>query len=358
MPEDSMRDTISKAMEVPTDPVVADPAVVADPVVTEPVVSDPVAVSDPVKTEPATTDPVKTEPVVAKPVKAEPAKGIRPPESWKPAIRTEHWAKLPVAVQAEIHRRERQIDEGLQAASEARRGMEQVTTLFGQFQDLFEYEKQPPLQTVASLLNISKTLRFAPAPQKAQLMAQVIHGFGVDLKFLDQALSMLVTPQDPAAQAVQSQSQLIQQAIQREMAPMRELMGGLQLQRQGQQQQQELIMKSEIQTFADDPKNQYFEVVKDVMADILEAGAARGQKISLQEAYQRAILANNDLAGQYSQQQLSQAAQRASAPASQAQALAGMSVTGAPSGASVSPNSGVNLRADIEAAVARHSGRA
>lgn len=366
MPEDTLRDTLSKSMDkveaAPTSEV-AVPAVEAGPtkeeVKTEPVES----VKEEVKIESAkpTKEEVKAEPAVsAKEERAkpeEPKKGIRPPESWRPAIRTEHWAKLPVAVQSEIHRRERQIDEGLQAAAEARRGMEQVSSLFAQYKDVFEFEKMPPLQTVASLLNISKALRFSPGPQKAQLMAQVIQGFNVDLKALDQALSMLVPPSDPAARAVQDQNQLIQQAIQREMAPMRELMSGFQAQRQQAQQTEQQTMQSEISAFAEDPKNEYFPVVKEVMADILEAGAARGQKISLQEAYKRAILANNDLAGEYSTHQLAEATQRASASAASAASLASMSALGTPSLAGAVTASEGNLRADLERAVARHSGR-
>src|SRR3990172_326816 len=359
MPEETLRDSIGKAIEKSAPVVEAPPVVEAKPVVEEKTVVEakPVVEEKPV----VEAKPVVEEKTVveAKPAKVEiPTKGIRAPESWKPAIREAHWAKLPVAVQGEIYRRERQIDEALQHTVEARRGMEQVQGLYEQYKDVFEFEKQPPLQTLSSLLNISRALRFAPGPQKAQLMAQVIQGFGVDLKALDQALSMLVQPSDPATQAVQTQSELLRQAIKNEMAPMRELMVGLQQQRTRESQTEQQTMHSEIQTFAEDPKNQYFEVVKDVMADILEAGAARGQKISLQEAYKRAILANNDLAGEYSQQQLAEATQRASASATQAQSLASMSAQGTPSLAGAIAASEGNLRVDLERAVAQHSGRA
>jgi hypothetical protein len=289
-------------------------------------------------------------------IKVEAAKGIRAPESWKPAIREQHWSKLPVAVQTEIHRRERQVDAALQESSEARKTSEALNGLVTTYKDVFEYEKAPPLQTVSNLLNISRSLRFSPAPQKAQLMAQVIQGFGIDVKLLDQALSMLVSPQDPAVQQVNTQTKAIQDAIAQQLAPVREFMGGIQKTQQSQAQKAEQDMQSEVSAFANDPKNEYFEVVKDVMADIMEVGARHGQKISLQDAYRRAILANNDLAVPYTQAMLKAASASASAPADQAARRAGLSVTGAPGGG-LAVEGGVNLRGDIEAAVARHSGR-
>ena len=116
-------------------------------------------------------------------------------------------------------------------------------------------------------------------------------------------------------------------------------------------------MQQEIADFAQDPKNEYFEDVRETMADILEAGAARGQKISLPEAYQRAILAHNDLAPLVAQKRLAEAANQANGPAAQARSLASTSVTGSPS--TVLPTADVaSVRSAVEAAVSRHSGRA
>ena len=283
-------------------------------------------------------------------------KGIRPPESWKPAIREQHWAKLPLPVQTEIFRREREINDALQHTAEARKGMEQFGQLVNEYKDVFEFEKAPPMQSVRNLLNIHRTLRSAPAPQRAQFMAQIINGFGVDVKLLDQALSMLVSPQDPAAQQVRTQAQNFEQVLDQKLAPMRDFMTNLTRQQQTVRQTAEQELQTEIQKFAEDPANEYFEVVRDVMADIMEAGASRGQKISLQDAYKRAILANNDLAGQFSQERLRQEAAKLSAPAAEAARKAGLSVTGSQT-LGAPPESGINLRSDIEAAVARHSGR-
>ena len=354
MAEATLREVISQAVDK------SEPTATIEPINTEPAKVEPAKVES-AKVEPAKVEPVKAEPVKAEPAKVEPAKvepprGLRPPESWKPAIREQHWTKLPPAVQAEIYRRERQIDEALQHSAEARKGMEAFQGLTSQFQDLFEFEKMAPMQTIGNLLNISRTLRFAPAPAKAQMMAQIIQGFGVDVKSLDQALAMVVGGEDPNVQQAQVQSQAIEKALAKELAPMRDFMSGLQQQRAAAQQRSDAELQTEIETFANDPVNEYFPIVKDVMADIMEVGASRGQKISLQDAYKRAILAHNDLAGQFTQQQIAAQALKLSAPATQALQKAGLSVTGAPSG-ETPPASGLNLRSDIEAAVSKHSGR-
>jgi hypothetical protein len=364
-PTESLRETLSRVAttEVPTGtvdtPLVEDKPAVAEaaPVVDDkpaPVVDDKPAPVVDEKAAPVVEDKPKVDEKPA--AKPEHKGGIRPPESWKPAIRDAHWATLPVAVQAEIHRRERQIDEVLQHSAEARKGMDQLNGLVTNFKDVFDYEKAPPLQSIGNLLQISRTLRFGPAPQKAQVMAQVIQGFGVDVKLLDQALSMLVAPNDPAAAAMRSQTQNIEQIIERQLAPVRQMFGNLQSRQQQAKAEQDAAMQSEIEVFANDPKNEYFEVVRDTMADLLELSASRGQKLNLQDAYQRAILAHNDLAGPFAQQRLAEAAQNLNAPAAKAQQLAGLSVTGAPSPAAPA-SSGASLRADLEAAVAKHSGR-
>jgi hypothetical protein len=280
--------------------------------------------------------------------------GLRPPESWKPAIRDKHWKTLPPEVQAEVYRRERQVDQVLKDTAIARKSVEQFNSVANEFKDVFEYEKAPPLQTIHNLLNINRTMRFAPPAAKAQMAAQIIQGFGVDVGLLDQALSMHLSTIDPAKQQASAQSQEIQQAIAQALRPMNEFMGSLKQNREAQTQAEDNRIQSEIQAFAEDPKNVYFSVVSDAMADILELAARREQKLSLKEAYDRAILSNNDLAGTVTQQRMREAAAKVSDPAHKARSLSSMSVTGSPSGASVNLQQDGSVRQALEAAIAQH----
>jgi hypothetical protein len=359
MAEETLRETLTRVVsaEAPTEEPKAEPLAAEELRVEEPRVEEPKS-AEPKELELKAVEPKEIAPKVVEDLKGSeepkpPSGGIRAPESWKPALREQHWAKLPVAVQAEIHRRERQVMETMQHASEARKGMEQLSAMTSQYKDVFEYEKLPPLQTINNLLSISRTLRFSPPPQRAQLMAQVIQGFNVDIRLLDQVLSMGVQQQqDPMT----AQNQLIEQAVAKQMKPMQEFMSNMREHRETARATENQRVQSEIAAFADDPQNEYFEVVRDSMADILEASANRGQKISLQDAYQRAILSDNDLAEKFSRSRLTEAASRVGAPAAVALQKAGLSVTGSPGGVGTLVGGG-NLRSDIEAAIAQHSGR-
>jgi outer membrane biosynthesis protein TonB len=290
-----------------------------------------------------------------KPAEQKPVIKVRPPESWKPAIREKHWTTLPLEVQAEIHRRERQIDIALQQSAESRKFAEQFGGLFAQHKNFIEYEKTPPAQIVSNLFNIASSLRFGAPAQKAQVAAQIIQGFGVDVKLLDQALALVVSGNGAPANGGFDPNAL-DAAISRHMAPFRDFMQNVTTQRENVVKDQNKKMEDEINTFANDPKNEYFEIVKDTMADLLDAAANRGEQMSLQVAYQRAILAHSDLAATVTQKEVSKAASNLNAPAQKSRELAGMSVTGAPSGSAPSANVDT-VRGAIEAAIAKHSGR-
>lgn len=277
--------------------------------------------------------------------------GIKAPESWRPAVRDKHWKTLPPQVQAEIHRRERQVTEALASTAEARRSVEAVNSLFQQYKDVLAYEKVPPLQTVANLLNVGHALRFSSEPQRAQVMAQVIQGFNVDLQLLDQALAYLYgnTPQqDP-------QLAKVQQVVSQQLAPIQQHIQSQQQYFQQQQlqaqQQADYELGSEIERFAADPQHEYFEHVREAMADILETAANRGQKVSLDDAYRRAVLADNSIAGAY----ISAQAKAASSRAAQAAGLAGISVTGSPAQGDHSLPAGADMRAALNAAWSKHT---
>lgn len=228
--------------------------------------------------------------------------------------------------------------------------MEQVGQLFESYKDVFQYENAPPLQTVSNLLNAVRTLRFAAPPQKAQAMAQFIQGFGVDLPLLDQALAYLY-----GNMPKQQQANDVQLAVQNAVAPLNQYVAeqrSQQAQRQHQQYQQiEYSLQSELDKFAGDPANEYFEYVRDTMADIMESAANRNQKVSLAEAYHRACLSDNSIAQDY----LAKRAQAVSAPAVAAAQKAALSVTGAPAQGNTTLPPGADVRTALNAAWAKHS---
>lgn len=278
--------------------------------------------------------------------------GSRAPESWRKDIRDKHWNTLPPAVQGEILRRETQVNSALRSSAEARKFQEDANILYESYKDVFDYEAAPPTQTLMNVMGALRALRFAQPTQKAQLMAQFVQGFGVDVQMLDQALAYLYgnSPQ-------QSPTQGVEQVVAQQLAPVHQYISqreqAAERQRTQRQQQIEYNLQVEVDKFAADPANEYFEQLREDMANIMEASANRGQRMTLSEAYQRAATIYPDIYAEFARKQ----AARAGAAGHAAAQKAGLSVTGAPGGGVAGAAGATTLRGALEAAVARVEGR-
>jgi len=269
---------------------------------------------------------------------------LKAPVSWRPQVR-EAFGKLPPEVQEEVTRREQEINNGLREASEARRlhreFQETVTPYLAQIQA----EGATPMQAFKSLLNTSHILRVGTPQQKALMAAQTITQFGIDINLLDQMLMQAVQGRAPQADPVYN-------AVQQQLAPVMEFMQQMKGATTQFQQHQESTLEQELTTFANDPKNEFYADVAGDIADILEMGAKAGRKITLQQAYDKAIMLHPDISEVVSKRALAaQAAQKSTA--AKAARKAGASV----GGGSLPQNEGKpavkdnSRRAAIEAAI-------
>ena len=84
-----------------------------------------------------------------------------------------------------------------------------------------------------------------------------------------------------------------------------------------------------IEEFASDPDHEFFEDVREDMADIIDLATKRGQTIDMQTAYDKAVLMNPETADIISKRNLAKQVQAAAKPVEQARRAA-VSVTGAP----------------------------
>lgn len=278
--------------------------------------------------------------------------GSRAPESWRKDIRDKHWNTLSPAVQGEILRREAQIDTALRSSADARKFQEDANVLYENFRDVFEFEAAPPAQTLMNVMSAVRALRFAPPTQKAQLMAQFVQGFGVDLQMLDQALAYLygnAPQQDPASG--------VEQVVAKQLAPVHQYISRREQQeqarRQYQQNRTEAQLQIEVDKFAEDPNNEYFEQLREDMATLMETAANRGQRMTLKDAYHRAAMLYPDIYQEYAKKQ----ATRAGAAGAAAQEKAGLSLTGAPGGGVAGASGAATIRGALEAAINRAEGR-
>ena len=271
------------------------------------------------------------------------------PSSWRPAMR-EKWAGLPADVQSEIIKREREIGQGFNEIGEIKKFRDSFLGTINPYAHVFASEGNQPLKTINDLLRTASVFYSGAPMQKAQTMAAMIQNFGIDIQLLDNILSGAsgqATGQQGqqggrAVQGGPDLSQLVQQAVQNALAPVL----------QGQQQaaaREEQQASQSIEDFANDPKNEFFEDVKDTMADILEAAAKRGTQMDLSTAYNRAILAHNDIADVVADRRLKEKTAVAHQAAQSARRKA-VSISGAPA-LETSSSSGNSIRDSINSAI-------
>jgi hypothetical protein len=216
------------------------------------------------------------EPVVAK-------KGLeKAPNSWTPKAR-EHWNKIPDEVKSEIQKRELEIQQGLTRSADARKLANEFQQTVQPFEGLIRSQNSTPIQAVQNLMTTAAGLTLGTAQQKAQIISEIIQNYGVDINILDKVL---------VGQDVSSPNDEIAKLIDQRLAPVNQLMQQVNTARQETQAQAQQRVQQEIQDFANDPKNEFFNDVREDMADLMDLAAQRGQQMSLADAYERAVYAN------------------------------------------------------------------
>lgn len=212
--------------------------------------------------------------------------GPKPPQSWKPEVRA-HWSKLPAEVQAEVTRREVEISRTLTNTTNARRLAAEFTRIVQPYEGLIRMQKSTPLQTVSNMMQTAAVLQMGTPAQKAKAVVEVIRSFGVDIETLDKLL---------ANQNVDDPTGTIDSRINQHLAPVNKLLERLTEQDQARIKSEEERIAGEIDAFAADPKNAYFEDLREDIADLIDLAEKRGRKLSLRAAYDTALAQRPDLA--------------------------------------------------------------
>lgn len=260
----------------------------------------------------------------------------RAPGSWKPTAR-ELWGKVPPQVQQEILRREKEINRGFSEVTQAKQFTENFNRTIQPHANMIAAEGGDPVKFVNNLLHTASALYYGAPMQKAQVVAGFIKTFGVDIQTLDSLLAGTMPAN--GGQPATDQRTLIQAEVTKAISPLVQAF-------QTQRQEEDKSYQDLIEEFANDPQNEFFEDVKDTMADILEVAAKRGQKMTLQDAYARATMLDKGISEIISSRTLQKKADEASAAAAAARKKA-VSVTGAPAKDLSSSSGSGSLRDDI-----------
>lgn len=257
---------------------------------------------------------------------AAPSDDDRAPSSWTPSV-AQKWGELPPEVRAEIQRRETDYHRGIEQYKQAANIAQEVQRTLQPYMPNIEASGVHPLQAIDKLMQADHVLRNGSSEQKAHAFAQIARDYGVDLNQVQP-----LPPVDPHVQQLMRENQQLQQF------------------QQTVQQQQHQAVVSEIEAFRANPENVHFEAVRQDMAMLCQMAAARGESITLQEAYDKAVWMRPDIRQTLVQKQSANAQQQKAEAARRrrAQTAAGGVKGSAPSKTTTPQHD--DLRSALEAA--------
>lgn len=214
------------------------------------------------------------------------ASELKPPQNWKAAAR-EEWAKLPRHVQEEAKRVEVEAMRVMRESAQARKFSENFEKTLTPYRAFITGE---PLQVVNDLLKTAVTLQTAPPADKAQLVARIITGYNVDIQALDAILAGQAPQEAQSAQARQPQ-----QAPQQFKDPRVDEWLAREAQEKSRAAQQTVQAFAREAEFLDEPWPGKMRhdgspvLVRDLVANLLDAASRDGIDLSLKEAYAQVV---------------------------------------------------------------------
>lgn len=244
-------------------------------------------------------------------VKAEekPAQAGRNPwNSWKPE-HVEHIKKLPQEAQDYILKRQEQFHRGLDQYREEAAYAKTIKSAIAQYEPYMQQLGVTPEVAFANLLKTEHTLRTGDQNAKMQMFRKLAHDYGVDL---GQALQQ---PFDPNMHRMEQQ--------------LSQLQSQLQASQNSRQSAEEGQLNQTIEQFAQ--SHEYFEDVRETMADLLDRGIAA----NLDDAYTKAVRLDDGVFQKMQAKQLAEMERQKLAQSNQAAQAAkasAVSVRGSPTG--------------------------
>ena len=209
---------------------------------------------------------------------------IKAPVNWGPQER-EHWSKVPRNLQEKIIARETEMTATMQNTSDARRTHQDFTGLIQQYGSVLSgVMGDTPMETTKNLFSTVANLRMGSPIQKAQIIADMITDFDVDINTLDSAIV------GAAPSAENQQTNQLDQMLKERLAPFEQMMGQQNAYQEQQATQRTEAANSEVAEFS--KTAEFMNDVRNDMADLIDMAAKRGQDMSMQDAYSKACSLN------------------------------------------------------------------
>lgn len=230
----------------------------------------------------------------------EQSRALEAPKGWSADAKAK-WATLDPSIQAEVMRREQDMDNGGRQWSDEKRTYEQTLAPLADFGQKYGLDKGTALNR---LLEWQRALEENPR----DAILQLAQASGVDLANPSNPQQPQGRPDPYVAQLHQTVSQIQQTLTARE----------------------EQEIKSQIDAFKSAPGHDYFDKVRGQMGVLMNANPS----LTMEEAYQDAIWANKDVRAELLKQQSATADQKGKEAAQAAKSKAAAGVRGSgPTGA-------------------------
>lgn len=214
-----------------------------------------------------------------------PKNSLKAPVDWSPEERND-WVRIPRHLQEKIVAREKHIAETVANTKDARNTHDFFSNLNQSFAPILAVEGLNVQQATQNLFNTAATLRMGSPQAKANMLADMVKEYGVDIVALDDALTGSMPNVDP-------EEARIEQLVNERMQPyQQQMLQQQQLQQQENQQQHDQKVQ-EVQAFAE--KNEFLGDVYEDMAQMIEFATSKGQSLDLQTAYDRAVMMRPDI---------------------------------------------------------------
>ncbi len=210
---------------------------------------------------------------------------VKAPGSWTPQLR-EEFSQLSPTLQAQINKRETEMNKFQNEGAESRKFGERMGQALQPYQALMQaHGTNDPIAAVNGLMDTANTLQMGTPQQKATKLAEMVQHYGVDISLLDGALVG-----NPQTNPQQSQ---LEQMLEQKLAPMNNFMNSVQQNQQYSQQQTQQNAATEVSQF--EQSAEFINDVRNDMADLLDMAASRNQTMSLQQAYDKAIMLHPEI---------------------------------------------------------------
>lgn len=225
----------------------------------------------------------------------------KPPQSWGAAER-EHWGNLDPAVQAQVKKREAEVQNVMAQAAQAKNFQSEFDGSMTRYGQLFQQQGVTPLQAVGEVMQTAAGLMQGTTQSKAETVADLIEQYGIDVATLDTALSGRInkaaSPNEPDGN--------LKSYLSEQLAPMQQFMQQQQNQIRQSQQNQYATAQQELEQFIN--ANEFARDLLPDMNDMVGLAGQRGVDMSYQQAYDKALLLRPDIQQIIAQRQGGQAA--------------------------------------------------